>query len=35
MGWLEARLAAHEPADRAQAARVEAFALAGLRAGAA
>jgi AcrR family transcriptional regulator len=33
MGWLEARLAAEQPADRAQAARVEAFAMAGLRAG--
>jgi AcrR family transcriptional regulator len=35
MGWLEARLAADEPADRAQAGRVEAFAMAGLRAGSA
>jgi AcrR family transcriptional regulator len=35
MGWLEARLASGEPADRAQAARVEAFAMAGLRAGSA
>jgi AcrR family transcriptional regulator len=35
MGWLEARLGEETPADRAQAARVEAFALAGLRAGSA
>lgn len=33
MGWLEARLAGGGPADRARAARVEAFAMAGLRAG--
>jgi AcrR family transcriptional regulator len=33
MGWLEARLAEGGPADRSQAARVEAFAMAGLRAG--
>lgn len=33
MGWLEARLAAETPAERAQAARIEAFAMAGLRAG--
>jgi len=32
MGWLEARLSGDAPADRAHAARIEAFALAGLRA---
>jgi AcrR family transcriptional regulator len=35
MGWLEARLGEEAPADRAQAERVEAFAMAGLRAGSA
>ncbi len=33
MGWLETRLLEHEPAERAQAKRLEAFAMAGLRAG--
>ena len=32
MGWLEARLAADVPAERAQATRIEAFAMAGLSA---
>jgi AcrR family transcriptional regulator len=32
MGWLEARLLEKEPADRTQAKRLEAFAMAGLRA---
>jgi AcrR family transcriptional regulator len=35
MGWLEARLGEGAPADRARAERLEAFALAGLRAGSA
>ncbi len=35
MGWLETRLVEDDPAERAQAARLEAFAMAGLRAGSA
>lgn len=33
MGWLEARLRSGEPAERRQASRLEAFAMAGLKAG--